>query len=47
VLLEITPEPTPEEADAIAAALASPTALELGRWAETALAEGVEDEREP
>ena len=45
--LEISPEPTPEETQAIAAALAEAAAPRSGAWAETALAEGVDDDSEP
>ena len=38
----IEPEPTEEEREAIVAALAGPAASDP-RWAEAALAEGVED----
>jgi hypothetical protein len=48
VLVETTPEPSPEEAEAILAALAETTPARAAAWAEAALAEGVEqDDPEP
>ena len=48
VFLKTTPEPSPEEAEAILAALAETTPAGAAAWAEAALAEGVEqDEPEP
>ena len=47
VLVQITPEPSPEEAEAIRTVLADTAAPDIG-WAASALSEGVEqDEPEP